>query len=473
MSESGALKEDVKPGLLLVDDDPLILDSMGFLLRPMFQVHLAETRREAGEVLSDLQPQPAIALVDLGLPPKPHDPSEGFALISDLLASNPSVKVLVLSGQSEPANLRHAMALGAADFISKPCDPDLLKSRLQHQLVLLEAEQDATVEKETALAGESTAMESLRTQIQQFANAPFPVLIEGESGTGKELIAKQLHLECSRAHEAYIAVNCAAFSSELLESQLFGHAKGSFTGASRDHTGFFQEAGTGTLFLDEIGEMPLQLQSKLLRVIENGEYYRVGETKPRFSQVRLVAASNRELTSEVRDGKFRQDLYYRLSILIIQAPPLRERGEDRLHLLEHFQQVYSGSVPPFSLDEAANESWLGYEFPGNVRELRNIVIRLGTKFPGQVIDSERLEQEFEKLPWNDSQGMPEVDVEAVLKAGDFDLDAHIQHIEWEYIQAALNLCDGNLSKASKLLKVNRTTLYSKIQRLEQGRDEDE
>ena len=150
MSESGALQEDVKPGLLLVDDDPLIRDSMGFLLRPMFQVHLAETRREAGEVLSDLQPQPAIALVDLGLPPKPHDPSEGFALISDLLASNPSVKVLVLSGQSEPANLRHAMALGAADFISKPCDPDLLKSRLQHQLVLLEAEQDAAVEKETA-----------------------------------------------------------------------------------------------------------------------------------------------------------------------------------------------------------------------------------------------------------------------------------------------------------------------------------
>ncbi|MDH3451896.1 MAG: sigma-54 dependent transcriptional regulator [Gammaproteobacteria bacterium] len=472
MGESGALKEDAKPGLLLVDDDPLIRDSMSFLLRPLFDVHLAETRREASEALHDLQPQPSIALVDLGLPPKPHDPSEGFALISDLLASNPSVKVLVLSGQSEPANLRHAMALGAADFISKPCDPDLLKSRLQHQLVLLEAEQDATVEKETALAGESAAMESLRTQIQQFANAPFPVLIEGESGTGKELIAKQLHLECNRAHEPYIAVNCAAFSSELLESQLFGHAKGSFTGASRDHSGFFQEAGTGTLFLDEIGEMPLQLQSKLLRVIENGEYYRVGETKPRYSQVRLVAASNRELTGEVRAGKFRQDLYYRLSILAIQAPPLRERGEDRLHLLEHFQQVYSGSVPPFSLDEAASEAWLNYDFPGNVRELRNIVIRLGTKFPGQVIDRERLEDEFEKLAWNDNQAAPEVDVEAVLKAGDFDLDAHIQHIEWEYIQGALNLCDGNLSKASKLLKVNRTTLYSKIQRLEQGREDD-
>ncbi len=472
MAESGAAAEGAKPGLLLVDDDPLIRDSMGFLLRPMFEVHLAETRREAGEALHDLQPQPSIALVDLGLPPKPHDPSEGFALISDLLTTNPSMKVLVLSGQGEPANLRHAMALGAADFIAKPCDPDLLKSRLQHQLVLLEAEQDARVEKDTALAGESAAMDSLRAQIAQFSNAPFPVLIEGESGTGKELVAKQLHVECSRAREPYIAVNCAAFSSELLESQLFGHAKGSFTGASRDHAGFFQEAGTGTLFLDEIGEMPLELQSKLLRVIENGEYYRVGETKPRVSQVRLVAASNRELAVEVREGKFRQDLYYRLSILTMQAPPLRERGDDRLRLLEHFQQVYSGSVPPFSLDEVATEAWLSYEFPGNVRELRNIVIRLGTKFPGQVIDRDRLEDEFEKLPWHDSQALPEVDVEAVLKAGDFDLDAYIQRIEWSYIQSALNLCDGNLSKASKLLKVNRTTLYSKIQRLENSRDDE-
>jgi DNA-binding NtrC family response regulator len=467
MAVEAEMRLEEKAGLLLVDDDALIRDSLGFLLRSAFDVHLAETRQDAQELLHDLVPQPSIALVDLGLPPQPHDPAEGFALISELLEFNPRMKILVLSGQTEQSNLRHALALGAADFISKPCEPELLKARLNHQLVLLEAEQQDKGPEESVLAGNSPAMESLRAQVDQFADAPFPVLIEGETGTGKELIASELHRQSQRSNYPYLAVNCAAFSSELLESQLFGHAKGSFTGATRDHSGFFEDAGRGTLFLDEVGEMPLELQAKLLRVIENGEYFRVGETRPRRSEVRIVAASNRNLADEVRAGKFREDLYYRLSILTIQSPTLRERGEDRLLLLEHFQKVYTGSVPPFTLDKESRAAWLVYEFPGNVRELRNIVIRLGTKYPGQLIDKHKLEGEFENVSWMEAQTKSILDVETQLKSGDFDLDEHIEAIEWDYIQGALNLAGGNLSRASRMLNVNRTTLYSKIQRLEQ------
>ncbi|MFW5969257.1 MAG: sigma-54-dependent transcriptional regulator [Halofilum sp. (in: g-proteobacteria)] len=459
-----------KPGLLLVDDDPLIRDSLSYMLRPDFDVHVAETRREAGDILQQLEPAPVLALVDLGLPPYPHKPDEGFALLPEILAHNPRMRVLALSGQDDPANLRHAFALGAADFIAKPCEPELLKSRLNHQLMLLDAEEEAEqAAPETVLHGESAALEALREQIAQFGDAPFPVLIEGESGTGKELIAKRLHEVSDRADQPFVAVNCSAFTESLLEAQLFGHAKGAFTGANQARTGFFEEAGDGTLFLDEIGEMPQELQSRLLRVIESGEYYRVGETRPRKANARLVAATNKQLLREVDAGRFRQDLYYRLSILPIHVPPLRERGEDRLGLLSFFQDFYTGTVPPFSLDDGARERWLTYPFPGNVRELRNIVIRVGTKYPGRTIDAATLEGEFDPTALEpgvaaDSRSDEEIARER-LEGGDFDLDQHLAEIERTYVRAARDLAGGNLSRAAKLLNVNRTTLYSKIERL--------
>jgi DNA-binding NtrC family response regulator len=471
MSREAAGPAAAKPGLLLVDDDPLIRDSLSYMLRPDFDVHVAETRREATEILQQLDPTPVLSLVDLGLPPYPHRPDEGFALVPELLAHNPRMRVLALSGQDDPANLRHAFALGAADFIAKPCEPDLLKSRLSHQLMLIEAEEEAEAQApDTVLHGESAALEALREQIAQFGDAPFPVLIEGESGTGKELIAKRLHEVSNRADQPFVAVNCSAFTETLLEAQLFGHAKGAFTGATQARSGFFEEAGDGTLFLDEIGEMPQELQSRLLRVIESGEYYRVGETRARKANARLVAATNKQLLREVDAGRFRQDLYYRLSILPIHVPPLRERAEDRLGLLSFFQDFYTGTVPPFSLDDSARERWLAYPFPGNVRELRNIVIRLGTKYPGRTIDAGTLEGELD--PTVSAQETAAADARSEdeiardrLDDGGFDLDRHLAEIEKTYVRAARDLAGGNLSRAAKLLNVNRTTLYSKIERL--------
>jgi DNA-binding response OmpR family regulator len=319
------------PGLILIDDDPLITDSLAFVLTDDFDVRVAESRPEAKALLQGLEPVPALALVDLGLPPTPQLPDEGFALIGELLAFNPSMKILVLSAQSERANIQHALTLGAVDFIPKPCDVTLLKARLQHQLMILEAETEAAARPvaECGLLGASPAMETLRAQIRQFADTPFPVLVEGESGSGKELVAQCLHSQSQRSRAPFLTINCAAISGDLLEAQLFGHAKGAFTGAMVANAGFFEEAADGTLFLDEIGEFPVPLQPKLLRVLENGEYYRVGETRPRKANARIIAATNRDLREEVRARRFREDLYHRLGVLSITVPPRPLRGHRR------------------------------------------------------------------------------------------------------------------------------------------------
>jgi len=457
------------PGLILIDDDPLITDSLAFVLKDDFGVRVAESRPEAKALLQGLEPVPVLALVDLGLPPSPHLPDEGFALIGELLAFNPSMKILVLSGQSERANIQHALTLGAVDFIPKPCDVSLLKARLQHQLMILEAEADAATQSvgECGLLGASPAMETLRAQIRQFADTPFPVLVEGESGSGKELVAQCLHSQSQRSRAPFLTINCAAIAGDLLEAQLFGHAKGAFTGAMVANAGFFEEAADGTLFLDEIGEFPLPLQPKLLRVLENGEYYRVGETRPRKAKARIIAATNRDLREEVRAGRFREDLYHRLGVLSITVPPLRERGEDALQLLDHFRALYAATVAPFNLDSEAARKLRTYGFPGNVRELRNIVIRLAAKNPGQRIaagDLEReLEPEFAAGESSDST-LDEGARQEIQEAG-FRLDETMREWESRYIRAALKIAEGNLSHAARLLGMNRTTLYSKMQRL--------
>lgn len=453
--------------LLLADDDPLIGESLAFVLRDDFDVALASTRREAKLILKRQQYTPDLALVDLGLPPDPHDPGEGFALIGDLLSMNPAMKILVLSGQSDRQNVQHALSLGAADFISKPCDPMLLKARLDHQVMILDAEAhvDEAKDGEVDIIGASDAIRSVRDQVKRFANTPFPILIQGESGTGKELVAQLIHENSDRADKPFVIVNCAAFTAELLEAQLFGHAKGAFTGAASARAGFFEEAGDGILFLDEIGEFPLELQPKLLRILENGEYYRIGETRPRSSSARILTASNRDLMTQIREGKFRHDLYHRLSVLTIDVPPLRKRGDDVFLLLDAFRQVYAAKVPPFRFDDAAEKRWRSYSFPGNVRELRNIVIRLGAKYPGQRVGLTELEAEL------DSQSEVDAGTITHLAEGNFNLSDVLDDWEQRYIDAALKLSNGNLSEAARLLGVNRTTLYSKIQRLSNGETE--
>lgn len=466
---SEAVSQD-RPGLLLVDDDPLIVETLALALDDMYCVQTAATRKKTKSLLQTAETQPVLALVDLGLPPSPHAPDEGFALISELLAFNQQMRILVLSGQSERENIQHALTLGAVDFIPKPCDIDLLKTRLQHQIMLLEAEAEAerSPAEDNILLGDSTAMQMLRSLITQFADSPFSILIEGESGSGKELVARQLHAESARAGEPFLTINCAAFTPELLEAQLFGHARGAFTGAASARTGFFEAAGTGSLLLDEIGELPLDLQSKLLRVLENGEYYRIGETQPRQANARIIAATNRDLQAAVRSGSFRQDLFHRLSVLTITVPPLRERGNDCIDLVKHFCNIYAREARPFTLDPEAEKLLLDYVFPGNVRELRNIVIRLITKYPGTSISAAQLQAELES-PADAFTGAGDDaaagSMEQDLLRGDFDLDMRLRQWEQQYIDAALHLSDGNLSKAARLLGINRTTLYSRIQRL--------
>ena len=318
-----------KPGLLIVDDDPLITDTLHFVLSQDFEVYVAETRKQVKSLLTQLDAPPPLALVDLGLPPSQHKPDEGFALISDLLGHSNNIKILVLSGQNDEANARHARALGAIDFIAKPAEPERIKeallSTLRFDQVAAPPAKPAEAESSSGIVGVSFAVDKLRNQIKLYADAPFPVLIEGESGSGKELVATSLHQLSKRSAKPYLALNCAAISPTLVEPTLFGYAKGAFTGANQAHAGYFEDARDGTLFLDEIGELPLELQAKLLRVLENGEYQRVGETTSRFSNSRIIAATNRDLRKEVREGRFRGDLYHRLSVFSVHVPALGNR----------------------------------------------------------------------------------------------------------------------------------------------------
>ena len=466
-----------KPTLLIVDDDPLISDTLSYVLGKDFEITAAESRAQVKSLLMQLDEPPKLALVDLGLPPQPHKPDEGFALIADLLTASPNIKILVLSGQSDEANARHARALGAIDFVAKPCEPDRLKSILFNALLVQDAEYSAEAipapAKDSGIVGDSPAMDKLRQQIKQYASAPFPVLIEGESGSGKERVASGLHSLSPRAGKAYLALNCAAISPTLVEPTLFGYAKGAFTGANTSRAGYFEEAENGTLFLDEIGELPLELQAKLLRVLENGEYQRVGETQPRFSNARVVTATNRDLRAEIKAGRFRADLYHRLSVFSIAVPPLREMGQDKLKLLEHFRDFYAREArqSPFELDARAQMMWEEYHFPGNVRELRNIAIRLTTKYPGMTVTIEQLESELdtdqaypqELLLTNDSKALIEMARKQLQTLANFNLDASTREWEKAYVEAALNMTHGNLSQAAKLLGINRTTLYSRMQ----------
>jgi len=453
---------DAKPGLLVVDDDPLITDTLAFALQADYAVHACDSRQQAIELLRQLRDAPPLALVDLGLPPAPHTPDEGFQLIADLLAHSPSMKIFVLSGQNDAANARHARALGAWEFVAKPSDPALLRRLLARALELPAAEAPE-------LVGASPVLAKLKQQIAQFAGSPYPVLIEGESGSGKELVARNLHRLSPRSGRPYLTLNCAAISPTLVEPTLFGYVKGAFTGAASNKAGYFEDAQDGTLLLDEIGELPLELQAKLLRVLENGEYQRVGETQRRVSRCRVIAATNRDLRRDVKQGAFRADLYHRLSVFSLNVPPLREMEGDKLQLLEHFRRFYAAQsgMQPFELDDDATARWALYDFPGNVRELRNVVIRLTTKYSGQRVSVAELEPELDLealYPGSAVEGgaILEQAVRQLERSGAFNLDETLRAWERGYIEAALRLTRGNVSQAAKLLGVNRTTLYSRM-----------
>ncbi|MGD2138779.1 MAG: sigma-54 dependent transcriptional regulator [Burkholderiales bacterium] len=468
---------DDKPALLIVDDDPLITDTLDFVLGKDYNVHVAESRSQVKSLLRQLDTPPELALIDLGLPPAPHRPDEGFHLISELLAASPSMKIIVLSGQTDESNARYARTLGAMEFVAKPAETDHLKSLLASAREVTVVEQKESAPK-SGLIGNGPAISKLHQQIEQYSASNFPVLVEGASGSGKELVANSLHRQSPRKDKPFLALNCAAISPTLVEPTLFGYSKGAFTGATAARSGYFEDARDGTLFLDEIGELPLELQAKLLRVLENGEFQRVGETQSRVSNARVIAATNRDLRSEVREGRFRADLYHRLSVFTVQVPPLRDLGEDKLLLLKHFSRFYAqeSGAEPFTLDEGATRLWLDYSFPGNVRELRNIVIRLCTKYPGKTVVMDQLVNE---LDWEDTDAVTpsqqagsgastEAARERLQADKNFQLDQLLKELERSYVEAALELTHGNLSKAARMLGIHRTTLYSRMQSYEQA-----
>ena len=462
-----------KPGLLVVDDDPSITDALSFVLSRNYVVHTAASRVEARSVLQQLERLPQLALVDLGLPPTPRRPDEGLRLVSELLAYAPDIRIVVLSGQDDETNARHARTLGAIDFIAKPCEPQRLQKVLAGVLALPASDAESAA---GGLLGRSPPIEKLRRQIAQFADMPFPVLIEGESGSGKELVARALHALSRRAPRPFLALNCAAIAPTLVEPTLFGYARGAFTGATSARSGYFEDARESTLFLDEIGELPLELQAKLLRVLEHGEFQRVGETQTLTSNARVLAATNRDMRSEIRSGRFRADLYHRLSVFTVTVPAMRDLGEDRRVLLDHFRAHYAqqARTPAFELDTAALRQWMDYGFPGNVRELRNIVIRLTTKYAGREVNLEELQAELdmeamepghaELPPAQSALALQEEAAKRHLQAQQpFDLDLTLQQWERSYINAALALSHGNLTRAAKLLNLHRATLYSRMQ----------
>ena len=458
-----------KPRLLLVDDDPLIGESLEYALAGDYEVARAADRAAAVAALrGGLRPE--LALVDLGLPPVAHLPNEGFKLIGELLAHAPQVRIVVLTGQNEESNARRARALGAIDLVPKPCEPDVLRAVLARALASGALEPRDDIEDARALVGESPALRRLRSQIDLYAASSFPALIEGESGSGKERVAYSLHHLSPRARAPFLALNCAAISPTLVEPTLFGYAKGAFTGANQAKSGYFEDAGEGTLFLDEIGELPSELQAKLLRVLENGEYQRVGETQTRVSRARVVAATNRDLREEVRQGRFRSDLYHRLSVFTLTVPPLRELGDDKLRLLEHYSEIYAAKTASraFTLDDRATARWLAYEFPGNVRELKNIVIRLITKYAGYAIGEAELEAEFAPAG-EGARANPLAKARAELLSGKpFSLEAALKSVEQAYLDAAIEIANGNMSQAAKLLGVSRSTLYGRLEAAGRG-----
>lgn len=472
------LETQKTPAILIVDDDNLITDALSFVLKRDFQVRLARDRSQA---LEDVRQQgsPALALIDLGLPPAPHEPAEGFALIGDLLAIDPELRILVLSGQSDETNARQARTLGAVEFLAKPVNLDHLKSLLHRLIALAPSAGDHDASPGAGLIGASPALQRLREQLRRFGASPHPVLIEGESGTGKELAAAALHRFSARRSEPFLTLNCAAIAPSLVEASLFGYARGAFTGSVGPKTGFFEEAAGGTLFLDEIGEIPPDLQPKLLRVLENGEFQRIGETQTRISRARVVAATNRDLRQEVRSGRFRNDLYHRLSVFTVTTPPLRELGPDRISLFEHFNRQFSdqAGTAPVELDDEARARLYRYSFPGNVRELRNIVIRLTAKHPGRRVSATDLADELdaEFLPGASEQHPQRFDdpadhaLEVLRQRPGFSLDAELRRVEAAFIEAAQKLAAGNLSQAARLLGLSRTTLYHRIEALSRQR----
>ena len=385
---------------------------------------------------------------------------DGLSLLEDLRAQGVTTPVVMMSGQAHIAMAVRATKLGALDFLEKPISTDKLLLTVENALKLqrLESENRQLRQRlgklEIVWAGE--AMKKIMAQVDRVAASETRVCILGETGTGKELVARTLHDKSPRATGPFIALNCAAVPSELIESELFGHEKGSFTGAAGRHIGKFEQAEHGTLFLDEIGDMPLPMQAKLLRVLEEGEVERIGSAKPVNIDVRVIVATHRNLEALVRDGKFRQDLFHRVFVFPLSLPPLRERRDDIPALIAHFaaQVCAQNSWKPLTFTPDAVQALQEYSWPANVRELRNMVERLMLLAPGDEVDAQTVRSVL----------APSADGSSV-SLGSGTLSDRVENFEREVILAELKRSNFHMTNTAKVLGLERSHLYKKAEQL--------
>jgi two-component system NtrC family response regulator len=446
------MSEDTRK-LLVVEDDPGLQKQLKWCFEDA-EVLIAENRETA---ISELRRhEPPVVLQDLGLPPDAEGVEEGMRTLQEILKLSPHTKVIVVTGNQDSDNAVRAVGLGAWDFYQKPVQTDTLKLIVDraYKIHALEQEnrrlQRATADSPLAgIIAVSDKMLKVCRMIEKVAPADVTVLILGESGTGKELLARAVHDLSSRAQQRFVAINCAAIPENLLESELFGHEKGAFTGAVKTTPGKIEVANKGTLFLDEIGDMPLSLQAKLLRFLQERVVERVGGRDEIPVDVRVVCATNQNLQNLIAEGGFREDLFYRISEITVNVPPLRERGAGVLALARVFLQRYSDkqsrSIKGFSDD--ALQALQAHEWPGNVRELENKIKTAVIMADGNMINGEDLGLSGEGSV-KDSLNLREVRCRA----------------ESEAVRQALAATAGNVSKAAELLGVTRPTLYDLMQR---------
>ncbi len=449
----------IAKSLLIVDDDSGLLRQLRWAFAD-HKVALAGTREEAiGRIRDEAAP---VAILDLGLPPDPDGASEGLATLMTIREIAPATKVIIATGNETREHALRAIALGAYDFYQKPIDIEVLQMIVgrAEQLFEIEAENRRLTESVTAspidgIVASSPQMLQVLRNIEKIAPADVTVLLLGESGTGKELLAQAIHKLSSRSRAPFVPINCAAIPETLIESELFGHEKGAFTGAVRQTIGRIESAHRGTLFLDEIGDLPLPMQVKLLRFLQDQIVERVGGRKPVQVDVRIVCATNQDLDRMMAEGRFREDLYYRLNEVRVQVPPLRHRPGDATALATYFLRRFAGEFgrPAGGLGISALVAIRDYPWPGNVRELANRIKRAVVMTDQSLITAADLDL---STPGEDAQSL--------------DIRSARARAEREVIQMALAQAGTNLSKAAKLLGISRPTLYDLLQQHQLGLD---
>lgn len=442
--------------ILIVDDEKNIRRSMEMILTS--EGHTVYTAGSASEGIKTADTNlPDLIFLDVMLPDE-----SGLDLLPEIKRAHPQIEVIMISGHANLSMAVQATKIGAYDFMEKPLQKDRILLAIKHLLEKRDLQsqfQKLREQKfdEYRMIGDSPAVEKIREQISLVAPTNSKVLILGESGTGKELIAWGIHQASPRKNEPFIKMNCAAIPEELTESELFGSEKGAFTGATETRDGKFLQADKGTLFLDEIADMSLKVQTKVLRVLQDGQFERVGGKSTLAVDVRVIAATNRDLEEMVKQGQFREDLYYRLNVFPITAPPLRERQEDIPLLLNYFIKKYcfENNRRLVELANDARNILKGYPWPGNIRELKNLVERLLILNPGaKIIASD--------LPPNLNQ--PDLNIPSI-KPGTKSLREVRDMAEREYVLQTLKSCNGNVSKAARILGLERTNLHKKMNAL--------